>query len=152
MATTSGEYNFSKEIFSPNEFLKIITSSNWVKVSENRYGMNWIAEMKPVSVLDKDGKIDKNESKATVRNQVKSQLELNKPALVGASNNGGTDHLVVVVSYVNNGSEFSDYIVLDSCGTSYTSLDNFFNSYPNPIVAWNGLSGGYVYGIYPEDS
>lgn len=49
-------------------------------------------------------------------------------------------------------SGFSDYIVLDSCETSYVDLDHFFKNFPNPIIRWRNLKGGYVYGIYPESS
>lgn len=151
MASASGKYYFTKEVVNPSEFLEEITTSNWIEGKDGGI-KNWVAGMKSISVKDENEDEDEEKAKDAIRNRVKSQLELNKPALVGASSIGGTDHLVAVVSYVDEGSKFSDYIVLDSCETSYVNLDYFFIKFPNKIKRWRDLTGGYVYGIYPEDS
>ncbi|MBD5384693.1 MAG: hypothetical protein HDR72_06815 [Ruminococcaceae bacterium] len=87
-------------------------------------------------------------SQTTIRQKAKANLDNNKPMIVGATNTKGTGHMVLVAGYKNSGNYLSDYLVLDSCERNFSTLDKFFNSYPEYNDKWYIDGKGYVYGEF----
>ena len=133
LASISGKYKYSGTNYDPTTYLNDMTNSYW---TDDDGLLVWIATMSRTTSQD------------TIREKAKTNLDNNKPFLVGAKNTSGTSHLVVVVGYKNSGQNLSDYIVLDSCLANFSTLDDFFASYPN-YASWSSIGGtGYVYGEY----
>lgn len=61
-----------------------------------------------------------------------SLLKLGKPVLIGAKNYNGGQHWVVVYGYKGSNSlSASNFLIHDPGSSSRTTLNQFFNSYPN---------------------
>ncbi len=132
LSSISGDYKYVGINYDPTMYLDKMTNEYWSSDGLT----SWIATMARTTSQD------------TIRQKAKSNLDAHKPFLVGAQNKYGTDHLVLVVGYKNNGACLADYIVLDSCETEFSTLANFFSSFPK-YAGWTSISGkGYVYGEY----
>ena len=132
LASISGKYKYSGTYYDPTIYLTNMTNSYWTSSGLSQ----WLATM------------SRTTSKTVIRQKAKTNLDNNKPFLVGAKSMGGTNHLVVVAGYRSSGQNYSDYIVLDSCLENFSTLDDFFTSYPN-YADWTSIGGtGYVYGEY----
>lgn len=135
LSSISGYYLYEGKYYDPTTYLNDMTKKYWGSSGINM----WIANMARTA------------SKDSILKKAKSNLNSNKPFLVGAQNDAGTPHMVLVTGYKNSGANFSDYIVLDSIKENFSNLEAFFASFPNPPGPgkWDSIGGtGYVYGEY----
>lgn len=130
-ASISGLYRTQGIYSNPTDYMNSMTNSYWTP-----NGLSpWLAAM------------SRTTSQTTIRQKAKTNLDAGKPFIVGAQNSNGTNHMVLVAGYKNSGSSLSDYLVLDSCEKNFSSLDVFFQNYPN-YPGWNIGGTGYVYGEF----
>lgn len=132
-ASISGLYRTQGINDNPTTYMNNMTNKYW---SNSNGLIVWLTTM------------GRTTSKTTIRQKAKTNLDAHKPFIVGAKNTSGTSHMVLVVGYKNAGNSLSDYLVLDSCEKNFSTLENFFNSFPN-YPGWESIGGtGYVYGEY----
>lgn len=84
---------------------------------------------------------DKTEYVLDNSDVLKKYLDKGIPLIIGGATKsvGGYDHFAVMVGYVNDGSELSDYILIDPFDTNaFKTLDVFSSQYPSPAKQFNG--------------
>lgn len=132
-ASISGLYGANGYTENPTTYMNSMTNKYW----SNKDGiLAWLATMARTT------------SQTTIMQKAKSNLDNNKPMIVGASTTGGIGHMVLVAGYKNSGNYLSHYLVLDSCERNISTLDTFFNSYPAYNDKWRIDGKGYVYGEF----
>ncbi len=140
LSQISGYYAYNKIAQNSESYLLSMTSKYW----DEEKGMTiWLANMSYAA-------IEYTAIEGTILTKAISNLDNQKPFIVGAQNSEGTPHMVLVTGYKNQGTAKSDFIVLDSSQTKFSNLEAFYKSFPNQVAKdkW-GLGGkGYVYGEY----
>lgn len=130
-ASISGLYRTKGIDSNPTDYMNSMTNSYWLPTGLSQ----WLASM------------SRTTGQITIRQKAKTNLDAGKPFIVGAQDKYGTNHMVLVAGYKNSGSSLSDYLVLDSCEKNFSSLDVFFDNYPN-YPGWDIGGTGYVYGEF----
>ncbi len=131
-ASISGLYRKRGKYSNPTDYMNSMTNSYW----SNSDGLSqWLAAM------------SREKSQTQIMEKARDNLNDGKPFIVGAKNSSGTNHMVLVAGYKNSGNSLSDYLVLDSCEKNFSSLNIFFQNFPN-YPGWSIGGTGYVYGEF----